>query len=258
MALVTADRVRETTTTTGTGALTLAGAVTGFRAFSSVMANNDTCYYVIAHQTIGEWECGSGTYNSSANTLTRSTVHSSSNSNSAVNFSAGTKDVFLSVTKTSLQNLSVNASYINVGTLSTSYGGTGLTGPNGFLYGNGSGPAMSTFATIPGSLVIGEITATLKETPFTITDGASVTINPANGGIQLWTLGANRTPASGFSAGQSVTLMIDDGAAYSITWTTINPTWIGGNAPTLATTGYTVIEMWRAGSIVYGALVGYA
>jgi hypothetical protein len=99
----------------------------------------------------------------------------------------------------------------------------------------------------------------IKETVFTITDGSSVDINPANGGIQTWTLGANRTPtASNFAEGQSVTLMIDDGTAYSVTWSSISPTWIGGSAPTLATSGYTVIELWKRSSTIYGALVGTA
>lgn len=92
---------------------------------------------------------------------------------------------------------------------------------------------------------------------FTITDGASVDINPANGGIQIWTLGANRTPtATSFAAGQAVTLMIADGTAYAVTWTTIGVVWVGGTAPTLPTTGYGVIELWKVGSTVYGAYVG--
>jgi hypothetical protein len=95
------------------------------------------------------------------------------------------------------------------------------------------------------------------ETVFTITDGASVDINPANGTIQLWTLGASRTPtATSFANGQSVTLMINDGTAFSVTWTTIAVTWVGGTAPTLPTSGYGVIQLWKAGGTVYGASVG--
>ena len=95
MALVIADRVKETSVTTGTGAFTLLGAQTGYRAFSSVLANGDTTYYCIANAGSGEWEVGIGTYASSGNTLTRTTVLSSSNAGSAVNFGSGTKDVFL-------------------------------------------------------------------------------------------------------------------------------------------------------------------
>jgi hypothetical protein len=93
------------------------------------------------------------------------------------------------------------------------------------------------------------------EEVFTITDGASVDLNPANGTVQLWTLGANRSPtATSFAAGQSMTLMVADGTAYTITWPSV--TWVGGSAPTLATTGYTVIELWEVGTTLYGALVG--
>lgn len=97
MAHITADRVQETTTTTGTGAITLAGAVAGFRTFASVMAASDTCYYVI--QGGSEWEVGVGTFNT---TLARTTVQSSSNAGALVNFSAGTKNVFISETAKSI------------------------------------------------------------------------------------------------------------------------------------------------------------
>ncbi|MFA7667196.1 MAG: hypothetical protein WCY32_13875 [Burkholderiaceae bacterium] len=99
--------------------------------------------------------------------------------------------------------------------------------------------------------------AALREVPYTITDGASVDIDPANGGIQTWTLGASRTPtATNMWDGDSVQLRIADGTAYSITWSTIGVVWVGGSAPTLATSGYTVIELWKVGGTVYGALVG--
>ena len=94
MALVLADRVKETTTTTGTGTLTLAGAATGFQSFS-VIGNGNTTYYAISSSSGTEWEVGIGTYTSSGTTLARTTILASSNSGSAVNLSAGTKDVFV-------------------------------------------------------------------------------------------------------------------------------------------------------------------
>ena len=94
MALVLADRVRETTTTAGTGTVTLAGAVVGFQTFAAIGDGNVT-YYTIAGQGTSEWEVGIGTYTSSGTTLSRDTILSSSNSGLAVNFSAGTKDVFV-------------------------------------------------------------------------------------------------------------------------------------------------------------------
>jgi hypothetical protein len=97
MAFVLADRVKETTTTAGTGAVTLLGASTGYQSFA-VIGNANTTYYTIAGQTGSEWEVGIGTYNSSGTTLTRTTVLSNSSATqpSALSFSAGTKDVFVS------------------------------------------------------------------------------------------------------------------------------------------------------------------
>ena len=94
MAFVIADRVKERTTTTGTGTVTLTGAATGFQSFSAI-GNANTTYYAIVSQTGTEWEVGLGTYTSSGTTLARTTVIASSNAGSAVNFSAGTKDVFV-------------------------------------------------------------------------------------------------------------------------------------------------------------------
>ena len=95
MALVIADRVRETTTSTGTTAITLAGAATGCQTFSSAIGNSNTTFYTIADQGGPNWEVGIGTYTTSGNTLSRDTVLASSNSGSLVTFTAGTKDVFV-------------------------------------------------------------------------------------------------------------------------------------------------------------------
>ena len=92
MAFVVKDRVKETTTTTGTGTITLAGAVTGFQAFS-VIGDGNTTFYTIAGGA--EFEVGIGTYTLSSTTLSRDTILESSNAGAAVNFSAGTKDVFV-------------------------------------------------------------------------------------------------------------------------------------------------------------------
>ena len=93
MAFVLKDRVKETSTTTGTGTFTLAGAVTGFQTFAAI-GDGNTTYYAIVLQGGSEFEVGLGTYTSSGTTLSRDTILSSSNSNNAVNFSAGTKNVF--------------------------------------------------------------------------------------------------------------------------------------------------------------------
>ena len=110
------------------------------------------------------------------------------------------------------------------------------------------------------------IIGTVLEDIFTITDGAAFEIDPGNGSIQLITLGASRTPkATNFANGESVVLMVDDGSAYTLTWT--DSTFGGsgvvwktnaGAAPTLNTTGYTVIVLWEVAGQVYGARVGDA
>lgn len=101
MARIRADKVAETTTTTGTGDITLAGALTGYRTFDSVLAASDTFSYSITAVDgngvpSGEWEAGVGTY-SGSNVFARTTVVASSNANAAVNFSAGTKRVVLTM-----------------------------------------------------------------------------------------------------------------------------------------------------------------
>jgi len=157
MALVLADRVKDTTTTTGTGTVTLSGtAPTGFQSFA-IIGNANTTYYTIADTT--NWEVGIGTYTSSGTSLSRDTVLASSNSGSLVSFSAGSKDVFVTypaeravmtdVAQT-LTNKTLNASNNTVtnvslttgvtGTLPVANGGTGaatLTA-NNVLLGNGT------------------------------------------------------------------------------------------------------------------------
>ena len=94
MALMVKDRVKETSTTTGTGTLTLAGAVGGFQSFSFI-GDGNTTYYAAIDLDAGDWEVGLGTYTASGTTLSRDTILESSNSGSAVNFGAGEREVFV-------------------------------------------------------------------------------------------------------------------------------------------------------------------
>lgn len=132
MAFVVKDRVKETTTTTGTGTVTLLGAATGFQSFS-VIGNANTTYYTIAGQTGSEWEVGIGTYTSSGTTLSRDTVFASSNSGNKVNFSAGTKDVFVSYPASMASFAAGGAVTENYTTLTGTY--TMTPGKNGFSVG---------------------------------------------------------------------------------------------------------------------------
>jgi hypothetical protein len=92
MALVISDRVKETTTTSGTGTYTLGGAVTGFETFTANLSDGDTTYYACTDNT--DFEVGLGTFTASGTTLARTTILASSNSGSAVNWSAGTRTIF--------------------------------------------------------------------------------------------------------------------------------------------------------------------
>ena len=138
MALVLADRVKETTTSTGTGNITLDGASTGYQSFA-VVGNGNTTYYTIAAQAGTEWEVGIGTYTLSGTVLTRTTVLSNSSGTqpSALNFSAGTKDVFVTYPSGKSVNLDASGNVSALGTIASgawqattigiNYGGTGQT-----------------------------------------------------------------------------------------------------------------------------------
>ncbi len=141
MPLVLADRVKETTTTTGTGTVTLAGAVTGFQSFSTI-GNANTTYYTIAGQGTSEWEVGIGTYTASGTTLSRDTVlASSAGAPTKTTFSAGIKDVFVTYpAERSVYSDGTNIVPDNAAVLGVVSGGTGQASltANNVVLGNGA------------------------------------------------------------------------------------------------------------------------
>ena len=151
MALVIDDRVKETSTTTGTGTLNLSGAVSGFQTFVAGVGDGNTTYYAIVNRDESEWETGVGTVtDASTDTLARTTVIASSNSDSAVDFSAGTKDVFTTLPAS-------KAVYEDA----------------------------SSDVTLPNDLILGSDSAVLKfgadsDTTLTHTDGTGLTLNSTN------------------------------------------------------------------------------
>ena len=276
---------RMTTATTGTGTITLGSAVSSYLSFADAgVQNSDTVTYAISDGT--NREIGRGVYTSSGTTLTRAQILESTNGGSAINLS-GSAEVFITaageditsdvqITGGSITGIT-DLAVADGGTGKSSFtaysvllGGTTSTGALQNVSGVGSSGQVLTSAgasavpTWSSSILAPTLTGTITEDIFAITDGAAFEVDPANGSIQTITLGASRTPkATNFQAGQGVTLMVDDGTAYTITWTdstwgTSGVKWVGGSAPTLATTGYTVIEFWKVGTQVYGALVGAA
>lgn len=198
MAHVTADRVLDTSTTTGTGAFSVSGvAPTGYRTFSAVMSTSDTCFYAIQHQTASEWEVGLGTY-SSSNTLTRTTVYASSNSGSAVSFTAGTKDVWIDLPAS--KAIQADSS----GTVSLSYG----------LNEKKNAPSISS-GTLTLDCSAGNV--------FAVSLNANIT-----------TLTFSNVPASGKAYSLTLSLTAD-GTARTVTWGSAVK-WPGGTAPTLTST----------------------
>jgi hypothetical protein len=183
MALIVADRVQETSTTTGTGSFTLAGAVTGYQTFASVLATADTTYYTIADQGGANWEVGLGTF-TSPSTLARTTILSSSNAGSAVNFTAGTKAVFITypagrsvlsnssgvvpvnVGGTGAATLTANNVILGNGTSAVQFVAPGTNG--NVLTSNGTTWASTTPAAGPATYVRTAFTATAGQTTFTV------------------------------------------------------------------------------------------
>jgi len=114
MALVINDRVKESSTTTGTGTFNLAGVVSGFEGFVAGIGTTNTTYYTIFNQGTTEWEVGLGTVTDAAtDTLSRDTIISSSNSDAAVSFTSGTKDVFCTLPASKAVYLNASGDTIN-------------------------------------------------------------------------------------------------------------------------------------------------
>jgi hypothetical protein len=256
MALVLADRVKETTTTTGTGTVTLAGASTGFQSFAAV-GNANTTYYTIADQQGTNWEVGIGTYTSSGTTLSRTTVLSSSNSGSLVDFPAGTKDVF--VTYPSSRSVYADGTTLtasNSSILPIASGGTGATtlaGANIAL--TNTAQTFTATQTFNGTTATSAVkTLNIAEPGNTVGSAPSATTNfyVNSGAVQYYTTNAanNWTLNIAFSSGTSlntamatndsisITMLATQGStayynsAVTIDGTSVTPKWQGGSAPT--------------------------
>jgi hypothetical protein len=283
MALILADRVRETTTVTGTSSAVLLGAVTGFQSFA-VIGDGNTCYYTISDQSGPNFEVGIGTYSTSGPTLARTTILASSNGNAIVPFPAGTKDIFVTYPAEKSVNLDASDNVSPLGTvasgtwqataITTTYGGTGLTsytagdlsyyasgttftklgiGTNGqVLTSTGTAPQWSTLSGVAVTTFAGGTTGL---TPATATSGAVTlagTLVAANGGTgqSSYTAGdllyaSGSTALSKLNIGTNGQALLVSGGALA--WGTASATTV--NALTIATTGGAAAPVTFDGSV---------
>ena len=211
-----ANRAKVATATTGTGTLTLGSAESGYQSFADAGVV-DTDVVRYVIEDGTDWEIGTGTYTATGTTLSR-TVLESSNADAALNLT-GAAAVFVSA---------IASDIVTPGNTQT-----------------------LTNKTLTSPAIIG----TILEDVYALS-GTTPALDPDNGSIQTWTLSGASTPSDNLSSGEAITLMIDDGAANTITWPTM--IWVNnaGSAPTLATSGYTVIALWKVSTTLYGALVG--
>ena len=223
---VLVNRARMSTSTNTNGTITLDSAETGYQTFAAAgVSDGDSVRYVI--EDGNAWEIGTGTYTATGTTLSRSPSESSSGG-SAITLS-GSASVFISATSDDVVTPTSTTTLTNK-TLTS--------------------PALTTPAISTPTM-----TGTIVEDVYALS-GTTPSLEPDNGSVQTHTLTGNTTYSDGFTAGEAITLMIDDGTAYTVTWPTM--TWVNnaGSAPTLATSGYTVIALWKVSTTLYGALVG--
>ena len=218
MPLVIADRVRETSTTTGTGTLTLAGAVSGFQTFSTAIGNTNTCYYTIVNGS--EFEIGLGTVG--AGTLARTTVLKSSNAGSAVNFSAGTKDVFATYPADRAVLTDISQTLTNKTLTSPT-----LTTP---VLGTPTSGALSN-CTADGTNGVG-----YRNIPNSGAKTSSYTLVASDVGkfIELGTGGSVVVPASVFAAGDAISIFNNTSGSISNTCSAVTTVYKGGTDADIA------------------------
>lgn len=232
MPFIIADRVRETSTTTGTSNITLAGAVTGYVSFDSVLNTADTTYYTIASLDGFSWEVGIATF-TAPSTLARTTVLSSSSGGSIINFGAGVKDVFISL-PASKTNVEDQPNIIDVNSSSAALRITQIGAGNALLVEDSANPDVTPFV-INSSGSVGIGTATPSSPLHVVGDTRTTSINSGplagfrnaiiNGNFDFWQRGTSLSnPASGaYTSDRWLTAFNGTGATRTISRQVFTP-----------------------------------
>ena len=196
MALTIADRVRETTTTTGTGTITLNGAVGNFETFTANLSDGDTTYYAIVDANNSDFEVGLGTFTASGTTLARTTIIASSNSNSAVDLSSGSKDVFITLpaSKMVFQDASGNV---------TIPGDLTVSGDDITMGTNTSGNLLIADGTNFNSIAVGS----LSEISSVANDDVFLAVDTSGGGLKKI---SRSTVVSGLASSGAISNVVED------------------------------------------------
>jgi hypothetical protein len=220
MALIIKDRIKEGTTTTGTGDITLAGTAATFKTFSSALSDGDTTYYAIAHTASGvdEWEVGIGTYTVATNSISRDTIIEGSNASSPVNLSAGVKNIFITYPSNKAVYVDTSGRVQPTTTLMNTIkanDGAGSTldadlldGQHGFYYTNYVNTAISNLVnTAPATLdTLNELAAALGDDPnfaTTVTNSIATKL-PLAGGTMTGDLSFGDNNKAIFGAGSDL------------------------------------------------------
>ena len=209
MALVLNDRVKETSTTTGTGAVTFGGAVTGFDTFSTGVGNSNTTYYAIVNRTVDEWEVGLGTLAGDSSTMARTTVLTNSDGNtSAITLSAGTKDIFCTMPASKTTDMTLTTTGDTLYASAANTPARLAVGTARYTLQTNSGGTLPEWAASPQSLMTGQgdlIYSSSANTPARLAAGTGTYILAMNAGgtAPEWTeAGASK----GFSVAMAIAL----------------------------------------------------
>lgn len=229
------------------GNFILGSAISGYQSFAAgipSITTGDTVRYVIEDGS--NWEIGTGTYNTTGPQIARTTVIQSSAGGTSLISASASAIIMVSVAASDFLPTDGGTVTGTVVLPSTTSIGTVSSTEIGYLDGVTSAVQTQLGQKFP-----------LTETVFAIS-GTTPTILQSNGTIQTWTLTGASTLTSGLLDGQSVTLMIDDGAGYTVTWTSITWKTNSGSVPPLNLSGYTAVVLWKVGAVNYGARVGNA